>query len=161
MYKSGEYDPSKKPRKRKPEDKKKHKQKLQRLFSWQPDKLPDERSKNQKVVIIKNFFDPAEFDQQPTLITEYRQDVEEECAESCGPVKKVVIYDRNPEGVIAVFFKEFEHADKCVSLMNGRFYDGRQLSAENWDGRTKYKVKETEEEEKRRIEEWNKYLDED
>ena len=45
--------------------------------------------------------------------------------------------------------------------MNGRFFAGRQLSAENWDGRTKYKIKETEEEAERRIEEWTKYLDDE
>lgn len=156
----GEYDPSKKPRKRRQEDKEKQKKKLTRLFDWQ-EKEPAERSKREKVVIIKNLFDPAEFDKDPTLIAEYKQEVEEECSEKCGAVKKVELYDRNPEGVVAVFFKEFEHADLCVGLMNGRFYAGRQLFAENWDGRTKYKVKETEEEEKRRLEEWNKFLEGD
>lgn len=155
----GEYDPSKKPRKRK-EEKDRQKKRLKRLFDWQ-EKLPEERSKREKVVIIKNFFDPTEFDKDPTLIPEYKQDVEEECTAKCGPVKKIEIYDRNPEGVVAVFFKEFEHADKCVELMDGRFFAGRQLSAQNWDGRTKYKIKETEEEEKRRIEEWNKYLEDE
>lgn len=156
----GEYDSSKKPRKRRPEDKEKQKKKLTRLFDWQ-EKEPAERSKREKCVIIKNLFDPSEFDKDPTLIAEYKQEVEEECNAKCGPVRKVELYDRNPEGVVAVFFKEFEHADSCVGLMNGRFYAGRQLFAENWDGRTKYKVKETEEEEKRRLEEWNKYLEGD
>ena len=155
----GEYDPSKKPKRRWPEDKEKQKKKLTRLFDWQ-EKEPAERSKREKVVIIKNLFDPSEFDADPTLIAEYKQEVEEECSAKCGPVKKVELYDRNPEGVVAVFFKEFEHADLCVGLMNGRFYAGRQLLAENWDGRTKYKVKETAEEEQRRLEEWNKYLEE-
>lgn len=156
----GEFNPSLKPRKRKLEDKKKQRKKIERLFSWQ-EKEPDKRPKSEKVVIIKNFFNPEVFDKDPTLIVEYKQDVEEECTEKCGPIRKVDIYDRNPEGVVAVFFKEFEHADECVSLMNGRFFDGRRLSAENWDGRTKYKVKETEEEEQRRIEEWNRYLEEE
>ena len=131
-----------------------------RLFSWQPDKIVGERSSREKVVIIKNMFDPKEFDKDPTLIMEYQSDVMEECNNTCGLVKKVIIYDRNPEGVVAVFFNDFEPADKCVELMNGRWFAGRQLSANNWDGKTRYKVEETEEEAKKRIDEWNKYLDE-
>lgn len=111
-------------------------------------------------MIIKNMFDPKEFDQDPTLVIDYQSDVKEECNKTCGLVKKVIIYDRNPEGVLAVFFDDFESADKCVQLMNGRWFAGRQLNASNWDGRTRYKIEESEEDAKKRIDEWNKFLEE-
>lgn len=104
-------------------------------------------------------FDPNEFIRDPTLILEYRSDVMSECEQTCGSVKKIDVYDRHAEGVVAVFFNDFESADKCVELMNGRWFAGRQLSAQHWDGKTRYKVQETEEEAAKRIAEWDRYLE--
>ncbi|KAG0443590.1 hypothetical protein HPB47_014740 [Ixodes persulcatus] len=94
----------------------------------------------------------------PTLILEYQKDLREECAKF-GEVKKVVVYDRNPEGVATVTFKEPEEADACIELMNGRWFAQRQLSAETWDGKTRYKIIETEEELEERLKKWDEYLD--
>lgn len=63
-----------------------------RLFDWRPDKLRGERSKHEKVVIVKNLFDPAVFDKEVSLLLEYQQDLREECSK-CGDVRRVVIYD--------------------------------------------------------------------
>ena len=65
-----------------------------RLFDWRPDKLRGERGKNERIVIIKNLFDPAIFDNDIPLILEYQQDIREECTK-CGDVRKVTIYDVN------------------------------------------------------------------
>jgi len=46
-----------------------------------------------------------------------------------------------------IFLKYFS----CIELMNGRWYGGRQLQAEFYDGKTDYRYKETEEEMKQRI----------
>lgn len=156
----GEYDPSKKPRKKKGKEKEKMKKKIEKLFDWRPEKLRGMRSKFENVIVIKNMFDPIEFEQEPTLILEYQKDIREECSK-CGDVKKVVIYDRHPEGIISVSFKEIEQADECVALMNGRWFAGRQLKAETWDGRTKYKIEETAEEAENRLKQWDKFLDDD
>lgn len=67
---------------------------------------------------------------------------------------------RNPEGVVAVTFAEPEMADECINLMNGRWFAARQLKAETWDGKTKYKVVETEEEREKRLKNWEKFLEE-
>lgn len=104
-------------------------------------------------------FDPKEFENDPRLILDYKNDLRDECSEKCGEVKKVEIYDLHPEGVAAVTFNEFEDADKCVSLMNGRWFAGRQLSAASWDGRTKFKIEETEEEIEARMKKWDDYLE--
>lgn len=153
----GEYDPNKRP-KRKKNDKKKMQKKLDKLFDWRPDKLPFERPKSDMTVVIKNMFDIQDFAQDPRLILEYRTDLREECTEKCGVVKKVDVYDNNPEGVAVIHFSDFEAADKCVSLMNGRFFAGRKLTAEPWDGKTRYRVNETEEEAAQRMKEWDKFL---
>jgi HIV Tat-specific factor 1 len=153
----GEYDPNKRP-KRKKNDKKKMQKKLEKLFDWRPDKLPFERSKSEMTVVIKNLFNISDFAQDPRLILEYRADVREECMEKCGPVKKVDVYDNNPEGVALVHFGDFESADKCVALMNGRFFAGRKLTAENWNGKARYRINETEEEAEKRMKEWDNFL---
>lgn len=47
---------------------------------------------------------------------------------------------RHPDGVASVAFKEPEEADACIQSFNGRWFGGRQLSVELWDGKTDYQV---------------------
>lgn len=154
----GAYDPTKKPKKKKGKEKEKLKKKIEKLFDWRPEKLRGMRGKNESTVVLKNMFEPKEFEGDPTLILEYQKDLREECAKF-GEVKKVVVYDRNPEGVATVTFKEPEEADACIELMNGRWFAQRQLSAETWDGKTRYKIIETEEELEERLKKWDEFLD--
>jgi len=42
--------------------------------------------------------------------------------------------------VASVSFKEATEADLCKLTLNGRWFGGRQLSAETWDGVTDYQV---------------------
>lgn len=154
----GTYDPSKKPRKKKGKEKEKLKKKIEKLFDWRPEKIRGMRSKYENVVIISNMFDPIEFERDPSLIMEYQRDMREECSK-CGEVKKVVVYDRHPEGIVSVSFKEIEQADECINMMNGRWFAGRQLKAETWDGRTKYKIEESAEEMEKRLKQWDKFLE--
>ncbi|XP_064489495.1 17S U2 SnRNP complex component HTATSF1-like isoform X2 [Ornithodoros turicata] len=155
----GTYDPTKKPKKKK-KDKEKLKKKIEKLFDWRPEKLRGMRLKHENTVVLKNMFDPEEFEKDPTLILEYQKDLREECTKF-GEVKKVVVYDRNKEGIATVTFKEPEEADACIALMNGRWFAQRQLVAETWDGRTRFKIMETEEELEERLKKWDEYLEQD
>ncbi|XP_055847163.1 uncharacterized protein LOC129912777 [Episyrphus balteatus] len=153
----GEYNPSLKP-KRKKKDKEKLIKMKEKLFDWRPEKMRGERSKHERTVIIKNLFTPELFDNEVQLIIEYQNDLREECSK-CGTVRKVVIYDRHAEGVAQVNMADPEEADLVIQMMNGRFFGQRKLIAETWDGKTKYKVAETEEEIQARINKWDKYLE--
>ncbi|XP_018325265.1 HIV Tat-specific factor 1 [Agrilus planipennis] len=155
----GEYNPSLKP-KRKKKDKEKMKKMQEKLFDWRPEKLRGQRAKHEKVVIIKNAFEPSMFDHDVSLILEIQKDVREECTK-CGVVRKVVIFDRHPEGVVQVNMKSAEEADEVIQLVNGRFYNKKQLSAETWDGKTKYRIAETDSEISKRIDKWDKFLEGD
>lgn len=53
----------------------------------------------------------------------------------------MVVFKTNPEGVVSVRYKDSAQAQACVSLMQGRWFGGKQLSAAIWDGFTNYKVK--------------------
>lgn len=64
-----------------------------------------ERSKNERMVIIKNLFAPDLFEKQVELLLEYQKDLREECGK-CGTVRKVIIYDvRNTTEFLSESFK--------------------------------------------------------
>ncbi|XP_017048530.1 HIV Tat-specific factor 1 [Drosophila ficusphila] len=155
----GEYNPALKP-KRKKKDKEKLQKMKEKLFDWRPDKMRGERSKNEKTVIIKNLFTPELFEKEVELILEYQNNLREECSK-CGMVRKVVIYDRHPEGVAQINMSSPEEADVVIQMMQGRYFGQRQLSAEAWDGKTKYKIDESAVEAQERLSKWDEFLAEE
>ena len=60
---------------------------------------------------------------------------------------QIRVYHYHPEGVVSIKFKQGEPAQECLKLMKGRFFGGRQLTAELWDGITNYNVKKAQESE--------------
>lgn len=58
-----------------------------------------------------------------------------------GVKPDLVLLQRHPDGVASVAFKEPEQADACILSFNGRWFGGRQLTAELWDGTTDYQVR--------------------
>ncbi|XP_029158676.1 HIV Tat-specific factor 1 homolog [Nylanderia fulva] len=155
----GEYDPALKP-KRKKKDKERQKKMQEKLFDWRPERMRGEPLKCERVVIIKNLFTPEDFDRDVQLLLEYQQDIRSECLK-CGDVRKVIIYDRHPEGVAQVTFREPAEAQACIQLLNGRWFSQRKISAEIWDGKTKYKITETDAEIEARLEKWDTYLEQE
>ncbi|XP_041808494.1 HIV Tat-specific factor 1 [Chelmon rostratus] len=152
----GQYDASKK--KKKSKDYRKKMQQQQKQLDWRPEKQGDVRKRHEKVVIIRNMFHPTDFEEDPLVLNEYREDLRTEC-EKFGVVKKVILFDRHPDGVASVAFKEPEEADACILSFNGRWFGGRQLSAQLWDGTTDYQVEETTREREERLKGWSKFLD--
>ncbi|KAG8144649.1 hypothetical protein E2320_013119 [Naja naja] len=55
-------------------------------------------------------------------------------------------------------FEESEEADVCKQALNGRWFGGRQLSVETWDGVTDYQVEETSREREERLKGWQEFL---
>lgn len=151
-----------------PADQKKRKKKkkngkslAEKLLSWHD--VGDQREKSKKVagvVILKNMFEPKEFDEDAAYLLDLKQDVTTECSK-VGKVKKVMIFDKHPEGVVSVKFEEVEAVGLCISLMNGRNFAGRKITAEEWDGIVNYKIEETDLDREERLQKWEKYLDED
>lgn len=46
---------------------------------------------------------------------------------------------RHPDGVAQINMSDPEEADIVVQMMQGRYFGQRQLTAELWDGKTKFK----------------------
>ncbi|XP_072837574.2 17S U2 SnRNP complex component HTATSF1 [Pogona vitticeps] len=152
----GEYDASKKRKKCK--DYKKKLSQQQKLLDWRPErKEGTARLRHERVIIIRNMFHPKDFEEDPLVLNEIREDLRLEC-EKFGEAKKVLIFDRHPDGVASVAFKEAEEADVCKLALNGRWFGGRQLSVETWDGVTDYQVEETAREREERLKGWETFI---
>ena len=154
----GEYDPKLKPKKLSKKQLEKAKKQKERLFEWIPDKMRGERAKHEKVVVIKNMFDVKEVDADPGLILDYTNNIRSQCSKF-GQVSKVTLYDKHPEGVCQIFFKDPAEADMAVQMLNGRMFHKRVMAVATWDGKSKYNINESSAEEKERLEQWEKYLE--
>ncbi|KAJ1198323.1 hypothetical protein NDU88_002165 [Pleurodeles waltl] len=152
----GDYDVKKK--KKRSKDYRKKLSMQQKQLDWRPEKKPGEtRLRHERVIIIRNMFHPSDFEEDPLVLNEIRDDLRIEC-EKFGQVKKVLIFDRHPDGVASVAFKETEEADVCIAALNGRWFGGRQLVVETWDGVTDYQIEETSREREERLKGWDSFL---
>lgn len=86
--------------------------------------------------------------------------VKEECEEKLGKVKKIILHEFNPEGVVQIKFEDAKAAEECVKLMNGRFFGGKQLECFYWDGTTNYRVtRESHKQQQKRIDQFGAWLE--
>ncbi|CAH8605019.1 unnamed protein product [Heterobilharzia americana] len=158
----GEFDPKKR-RRLTLKEKKKLKQQQENLFRWSIDTSKFIRGKKERVVILKNAFIESDFQNDVTLIPIVRERLRVQCAK-CGIVKKIVVHDAHPEGVVSVTFSTPEEADTGIQFLSKALFDypgtggARQLEAERWDGKTNYNVFESEDKEASRLQNWEEYL---
>ncbi|KAI8062690.1 nuclear mRNA splicing factor-associated protein [Gongronella butleri] len=136
---------------------------LNRKLDWVEEETGKKSEKFAKIVILKNMYTQKELDDEPTLLLELKEDVREEC-ERLGEVTNVILYDKSPGGIISVRFAEPKVAKACVLMMNNRYFAGKQISAEIYDGKTKYQKSggnsaEDEQAEKERLERYAKWLE--
>ncbi|CAG8547349.1 4288_t:CDS:10 [Acaulospora morrowiae] len=149
-------------------DKRKAQRKLQQLekkLDWFETETGKKAERYNKIVILKHMFTLEELENDVSLILDLKQEIREEC-EKLGEVTNVILYDKEPDGVVSVKFKEQLSAEACVLKMNGRFFAGRRIEAEIFDGKQKYqktgaKSNETEEEELVRLEKYAKWLEQE
>ncbi|CAB4427595.1 unnamed protein product [Rhizophagus irregularis] len=149
-------------------DKKKVQKKLHQLekkLDWYESEPGKKAERYNKIVILKHMFTLEELESDITLLLDLKEDIRAEC-EKLGEVTNVILYDKEPEGVVSVKFKDQLSADACVMKMNGRFFAGRRIEAEIFDGKQKYqktnaKSGETEEEESVRLEKYSKWLEQE
>ena len=110
------------------------------------------------VVVLRHMFSPDDIKRGASILDELRKDIFEECSVH-GVVKTITLYERHPDGVVCIRFKSPVSAESCIKAMDGRWYGGRRVKAGYWDGVTDFKVKDSEEEEKRRIEAFGEWLE--
>lgn len=79
-------------------------------------------------IILRYMFSPAEMRSDANLCSELEADVKEECVK-LGPIDSVKVCENHPQGIVLVKFKDRKDAQKCIELMNGRWFGGRQIHA--------------------------------
>ncbi|CAN6471855.1 unnamed protein product [Victoria cruziana] len=84
-------------------------------------------------VILRHMFAPSELREDPNMLMELEEDVAEECSK-LGPIDSVKVCENHPQGVALVKFKDRKDVLKCIQLMNGRWFGGRQIHASEDDG---------------------------
>ncbi|KAJ7462298.1 hypothetical protein B0H11DRAFT_2160144 [Mycena galericulata] len=104
----------------------------------QPEDSANVANKNSRVVVLKHMFTLKGLEDDASLLLDLKEDVREECA-SLGEVTNVVLYDKEPEGVMTVKFRDPLSAQACVLKMNGRFFDGLRVEASLYSGKQRFR----------------------
>eukprot|EP00897_Mesotaenium_endlicherianum_P000914 jgi/Mesen1/10823/ME000093S10340 len=136
--------------------KKKAKQLEQKSLGWGG--FDDAKKGKAMAVVMKRMFSPDEFEQEPSLLGELEADVAEEC-HKLGPTERIKVYENHPEGVVLVRFKDREAGLRCIELMNGRWFGGRQIEAKEDEGLINYALVRDEAAEARRLEKFGAELE--
>ncbi|CBQ68013.1 related to Splicing factor U2AF-associated protein 2 [Sporisorium reilianum SRZ2] len=82
-----------------------------------------------RTVVLTKMFTLHELDSDPTLLLDLKQDVRDECSDTVGGVTNVVLWDKEPEGLMTVRFQTEQQAAACVRIMKGRFFAQRRIDA--------------------------------
>ena len=94
------------------------------------------------------------------MFIEAKDDIKQEL-EKIGAIVRIRFFDTHPDGIVEVKFKEEKEASECITIMDGRFYDSREIECFYWDGETDYKThREAKEVEEKRIEKFGEWLEE-
>ncbi|KDQ27602.1 hypothetical protein PLEOSDRAFT_51142 [Pleurotus ostreatus PC15] len=94
--------------------------------------------KNSRVVVLKHMFTLKELEEDASLLLDLKEDVRDECS-TLGEVTNVTLYDKEPDGVMTVKFREPLSAHACIVKMNGRFFSGRRIEASLFVGKQRFK----------------------
>lgn len=60
---------------------------------------------------------------------EIREDLRVECSKF-GQIRKLLFFDRHPDGVASVSFRDPEEADDCIQTHDGRWFGGHQITSQ-------------------------------
>lgn len=134
----------------------------ERNLAWDDDLQIHE--KGLRIIVLDQVYTPEEVqannDNIDYFFEELELEMKGEIEATIGPVEKMQFFKENPNGIIKLRFASALHADECIKLMNGRFFDGRQITAKFWDGKNDYRiVKETDEEINRRVDDFGQWLE--
>ncbi|CAK9862425.1 unnamed protein product [Sphagnum jensenii] len=136
--------------------KKKLKQQEQRALGWGG--FDDKKKEEPMTVILKHMFTRAELLADPSLLPEVEEDVMAECTK-IGPIDRLRVYENHPEGVVMVKFKDKQAGLKCIQIMNGRWFGGKQIEAYEDTGLVNYALVRDAAEEEARLEQFGRELE--
>lgn len=128
-------------------------------LSWASASINDHKKGGLRIVILKHMFHPSQAKSDANFYHDLKLEVGLECERSCGKIEKITVFNGNPEGVIAIKYIKPSSAEKCISIMDGRYFGGKKIKCNYFDGITNYKLGETEEEMHKRHENFAKWIE--
>ncbi|KAF2761892.1 nuclear mRNA splicing factor-associated protein [Pseudovirgaria hyperparasitica] len=139
-----------------------------KLADWDdddPQTLQQTSSRFDKVVVMKHMFTLHELEEDPAALLDIKEEIREDCA-NYGTVTNVVLFDKEPAGVVTVRFGTAEAARACVAKCDGRSFAGRFVEAYIADGSERFRktsnharTDEDEAEEEARLEKFGDWLE--
>lgn len=90
--------------------------------------LPVSVNQASRCVLLRNMFDPSE-EEGDAWVKELEDDVKAECEDKYGKVVHISL-DPNTQGDIYLKFERVSGGEKAIQGLNGRFFGGRQISAQ-------------------------------
>ncbi|KAK6202839.1 uncharacterized protein RJT21DRAFT_81882 [Scheffersomyces amazonensis] len=87
-----------------------------------------------KVVVVEDMFRVDEYQQDPLLGSDIKEDIKEECVKLgiAHDISKIIIYDIS--AVVMIKFKSYTSSQKCIDSFDGRYFDGLKLRASPFSG---------------------------
>ncbi|KAK6544437.1 hypothetical protein TWF694_001132 [Orbilia ellipsospora] len=137
-----------------------------KLADWDdddPSTMQTASSRFDKVVILKHMFTLQELEEDPAAMLDIKEDIREECSK-LGEVTNVTLYDQEEAGVVSVRFGNEQSALACVRMMDGRHFAGSKVEAYIYDGQERFKktkTKDTDADEKSRLDKFGAWLEEE
>ncbi|ODV83210.1 hypothetical protein CANARDRAFT_100588 [[Candida] arabinofermentans NRRL YB-2248] len=142
-----------------------------KLSNWSDNEQEQEQEQehqeqdDEKIVVFENVFKVESLKKDPLLKNEIIQDIKEGIQElniNSKSIQNIILYDLEINGIITVKFNNLKDANICISKMNLRYFDGLQLKVYKYDGFTRYKKSNEDENENEleRLNEFGKWVDE-
>ena len=99
---------------------------------------------NPNVVLVLTFLHKMKIVFE-SYFKELEDELRGEVEVTIGPIERIQFFPENPsQGIVKIKFESSLHAEECIKVMSGRFFDGRVIKAAFWDGKTDYRtVRET------------------
>lgn len=88
---------------------------------------------------------------------EILEDIEQELVK-LGEINKITLFGHHEDGIVVVKFASSGSAAKCLEVMKGRFFAGRKIDCQYWDGED-YTHRESKVDEQNRAASFDEWLE--
>lgn len=88
------------------------------------------------IIVLRHLFTPEDM-ADPAFAEEFEEDVAGE-ALRFGTAEKLNIFSKHPDGIVQIKYASAGAAAEALQAFDGRFFGGRRISAEFWDGVTNF-----------------------
>ncbi|CCI49570.1 unnamed protein product [Albugo candida] len=126
----------------------------EKALSWNEGQ--DDEKYGLRIVVLKHLFCPQEITDE-LYEKEILEDIEQELVK-LGEINKITLFGHHEDGIVVVKFASSGSAAKCLEVMKGRFFAGRKIDCQYWDGED-YTHRESKVDEQNRAASFDEWLE--